>query len=84
MVGDSLRAMLLEMNGYQVDIIEFTSSRYTDKNIMLRAKKGQAKNTSAIGEQYQQLSNTFHIKPSLEGYLQQSDQNTPINTTYGV
>jgi hypothetical protein len=40
MVGDSLRAMLLEMQGYQVDILEFASTRHTDKNIMLRAKKG--------------------------------------------
>jgi hypothetical protein len=44
MVGDSLRAMLLEMQGYQVDIIEFSSIRYTDKNIMLRAKIGQTRN----------------------------------------
>jgi hypothetical protein len=40
MVGDSLRAMLLEMQGYQVYILEFASTRHTDKNIMLRAKKG--------------------------------------------
>jgi len=69
MVGDSLRAMLLEMQGYQVDIIEFASSRYTDKNIMLRAKKGQTRNIEKLSEQYRTLQETFNIYPTLEGYL---------------
>jgi hypothetical protein len=69
MVGDSLRAMLLEMHGYQVDIIEFASSRYTDKNIMLRAKRGHANNVAQLSEQYQKLQQTFNFSPALEGYL---------------
>lgn len=69
MVGDSLRAMLLEMHGYKVDIIEFASTRYTDKNIMLRAKKGQAKNLDQLNEQYQTIQKTFNFSPALEQYL---------------
>ena len=69
MVGDSLRAMLLEMQGYQVDIIEFASSRYTDKNIMLRAKKGQINNIDKLRDQYRTLQDTFNIYPTLEAYL---------------
>jgi hypothetical protein len=69
MVGDSLRAILLEMQGYQVDIIEFASSRYTDKNIMLRAKKGQTNNIDKLSEQYRTLQETFNIYPTLEVYL---------------
>jgi hypothetical protein len=69
MVGDSLRAMLLEMHGYKVDIIEFASSRYTDKNIMLRAKWGQAKNAERLEEQYLTLQETFNLHPALEEYL---------------
>ncbi len=69
MVGDSLRAMLLEKQGYQVDIIEFASSRYTDKNIMLRAKRGQVKRNDKLGDQYRALQETFNIYPALEGYL---------------
>jgi hypothetical protein len=69
MVGDSLRAMLLEMQGYQVDIIEFVSTRYTDKNIMLRAKKAHMPNNEKLYEQYQALQNTFNFSPALEKYL---------------
>ena len=69
MVGDSLRAMLLEMHGYQVDIVEFASTRYTDKNIMLRAKKGQAKNLDQLNDQYETLQKAFNFRPALEQYL---------------
>ncbi len=41
MAGDALRAMHLEMNGYSTDIIEYVSSRYTDKNIMLAGTSGK-------------------------------------------
>ncbi|MBN2502568.1 MAG: SAM-dependent methyltransferase [Anaerolineales bacterium] len=73
MVGDSLRAMLLEMHGYQVDIIEFASTRYTDKNIMLRARKGHVNNVAQLNEQYQKLQQTFNFSPALENYLLTED-----------
>ena len=69
MVGDSLRAMLLEMQGYQVDIIEFVSTRYTDKNIMLRAKRTHMPNNKQLYEQYKALQQTFNFSPVLENYL---------------
>ncbi len=61
--------MLLEMQGYQVDIIEFASTRYTDKNVMLRAKKGQPRNLAELKEKYQTLQKTFRFSPALEHYL---------------
>ncbi len=73
MVGDALRAMLLEMHGYQVDIIEFASSRYTDKNIMLRAQKGHRNDVAQLTEQYQKLQNAFNFSPALESYLLPED-----------
>ncbi len=69
MVGDALRAILLEMQGYQVDIIEFASTRYTDKNVMLRAKKGRPGNLAELKEKYQTLQKTCHFSPALEHYL---------------
>lgn len=71
MVGDSLRALLLEMQGYEVDIFQYASSRYSDKNIMLRAKKGGAKNPDSLREQYRLLTKTFNFAPALEQYLNQ-------------
>lgn len=76
MVGDSLRALLLEMQGYNVNIIEFASSRYTDKNVMLRAKKGQTKDRSELFDQYVLLRSAFRLSPALEGYLCQEIENS--------
>ena len=71
MVGDSLRAMLLEMQGYKVDILEFVSSRHTDKNIMMRAQRGQFHDTNVLKQEYKILRDMFHVSPSLEFYLEQ-------------
>ena len=73
MVGDSLRALLLEMQGYKVDILEFVSSRYTDKNILVRAQKGAAHNRHKLLEEYFRLQQAFQIRPSLEQYLRQEN-----------
>ncbi len=69
MAGDSLRALLLEMNGYKTDIFEFVSSRYTDKNIMIRGRIGNCINRGELLEEYTKVSNEFHLKPALERYL---------------
>jgi SAM-dependent methyltransferase len=71
MVGDSLRALLLEMQGYKVDILEFVSSRHTDKNIMMRAQRGHVKDTDTLKQEYEALRTMFHVSPSLEYYLEQ-------------
>ena len=76
MIGDSMRALLLEMQGYKVDIIEFASSRYTDKNVMLRARIGQSKDKAGLNEEYSMLQNTFSLKPALEGYLDREEKIT--------
>lgn len=76
MISDSLRALLLEAYGYKVDIFEFTSSKSTPKNIMLRAEKINTtdKRRSQAFNEYAKLSDMFHVKPALEFYLSE-----PIN-----
>jgi hypothetical protein len=69
MVGDALRALLLEMQGYNVDILEFTSSRHTDKNTMIRARKGHNGDLAALRIEYVRMRDAFRIVPSLEQYL---------------
>ncbi len=71
MISDSMRALLLEQQGYSVDIFEFTSTRNTAKNIMVRAIKG---NRNLIKEdkskcEYIKLQNSFHIRPAAEKFL---------------
>lgn len=69
MVSDSLRAMLLEQNEYKVDIFDFVSSRYTEKNTMVRAVIGGFTKRPNLSEEYKQLSSEFKIKPYLEELL---------------
>jgi hypothetical protein len=69
MVGDSLRALLMETEGYKTDLFEFVSSRYTDKNIMLRAKKGGHSKSAEARHEYECLANLFHAQPELEDYI---------------
>ena len=69
MITDSLRAILLEKLGYKVDIFDFVSSRYTDKNTMVRAIKKGFKKTINLDEEYKKISAEFRIKPYLEELL---------------
>ncbi len=69
MVGDSLRALLIEMEGYSVDIFEFVSSRYTDKNIMMRARKGGVCDRESSHSEYEKIRDEFKVRPALEVYL---------------
>ena len=36
---DSLRASLLRLNGYKVDVVEFVDSAHTPRNLLLRARR---------------------------------------------
>ncbi len=69
MIADSLRAILLEKSGYKVDIFDFVSSRYTDKNTMVRAIKKGFKQNIDHDEEYKKVSTEFRIKPYLEELL---------------
>jgi len=68
MVADSLRALLLETEGYKTDVIEFTSTRNTEKNIMIRAKKSGGEKASSM-EEYKKIRDEFNISPELEKYI---------------
>ena len=69
MISDSMRAMLLEKQGYKVNIFDFVSSRYTDKNAMVRAVKTQSRQDIDIAREYKYLSEEFKLKPYLEELL---------------
>jgi hypothetical protein len=71
MVVDTMRAHLLALNGYRVDVFDFTSTRNTDKNTMLRARRtGQVAN-QAIQREYKALRAGFGVEPGLARLLDQ-------------
>lgn len=69
MISDTLRALLLEQNEYKVDIFDFVSSRFTDKNSMIRTKRIGFKKQLDPKEEYEILSDEFRMKPYLEKLL---------------
>ncbi len=74
MVADSMRAHLLEMEGYRVDLFDFTSSRNTDKNTMLRARKSGSRRNPSLEEEYNYLAENFNIRPALEILLREKEE----------
>lgn len=77
LVGDSMRALLLGTMGYKVDMIDFVSSRYTDKNIMLRARKAEVRNRAELVREYLLLKRSFCLTRALEHYLLGTETNPP-------
>lgn len=74
MIADSMRALLLEKGGYKVDIFDFVSSRFTDKNTMVRAVRKSFKKVLNPDEEYERIYQEFRMKPHLELLLKQQEE----------
>jgi hypothetical protein len=71
LVADTMRAHLVGAHGYKADIFEFTSSRNTDKNKMIRARKTNQFNLSkALLSEYKHLQSSFGVQPYLAKLLE--------------
>ena len=68
-VADALRAALLRLLGYRVDVVEFVGSEHTARNVLLRAVRTGAAPTPALVAQYQQLTAAWGLQPHLAGLL---------------
>ncbi|ADK79899.1 methyltransferase [Sediminispirochaeta smaragdinae] len=74
LVADTMRAHLVGMCGYKTDIFEFTSTRNTDKNIMIRATKmGCCQNSDSLKSEYAKLRQGFGFEPFLAKLIQKDD-----------
>jgi hypothetical protein len=65
---ETLRKLALESFGYKVDMFEFISTKYTPKNILLRAEKKRAWNRDSL-EMYRGLRDCFNVRPKIQEYL---------------
>lgn len=69
MITDSIRALILESQGYDVKVFEFISSEHTGKNVMISAVKADNKNQNAL-QQIEALKSAFGIPEHfLEGLI---------------
>ena len=62
---DALRADLLRLLGYRVDVVEFVDSRHTPRNAMIRAVFTGAAPTPRRVEEYRDLVTAWHVRPAL-------------------
>lgn len=72
LVTDASRVQLLEVFGYQAQIMEFIDVEHTPKNLLIRAvkRKQTEDQKQAAWQMYLQFKNHLHIYPSLERRLQ--------------
>ncbi|GAA4437595.1 class I SAM-dependent methyltransferase [Phytohabitans houttuyneae] len=66
---DALRAGLLRLRGYKVEVVEFIDSRHTPRNLLLRARRTDAPPTEAQREEYTRMVDEWGVTPALQRLL---------------
>lgn len=65
---DGIRAALLRIEGYRVDVVQFVESQHTPRNTMLRAVRTGG-SAAGVREEYDDLVATWSIRPRLAELL---------------
>jgi SAM-dependent methyltransferase len=66
---DALRAAILRMVGYRVEVIEFIGSRHTPRNTLIRAVLTGAPTDHELVSDYRQLTEQWSVRPRLADLL---------------
>jgi SAM-dependent methyltransferase len=69
LLTDTLRAQLLRIVGYRVEVIEFVGGEHTPRNLMIRAIKTDAKPDKLDIDRYLEITAQWGISPALEKKL---------------
>ena len=69
LLTDSLRAQLLRIVGYRVEVIEFVGGEHTPRNLMIRAIKTDAKPDKLDIDRYLEITSQWGLTPALEKKL---------------
>jgi SAM-dependent methyltransferase len=68
---DALRATLMRLQGYRVDVVQFVESQHTPRNTMLRAvRTGSPVRGGSVRTEYDQLVGTWQLRPKLAELLE--------------
>jgi hypothetical protein len=70
-VTDAARARLLELAGYDVQVVEFVPLEHTPKNVLLRASRTDRplRVTARLATEYRDFADSLGIEPALERLL---------------
>ena len=66
---DAVRALLLRLAGYRVDVVEFVDSRHTPRNTLLRAVRTGRPADDRAQREYDDLVGAWRIRPRLAALL---------------
>ena len=69
MLTDALRADLLRLLGYRIEVVEFVDSRHTPRNALLRAEYTAAPADPARRREYLDLTEAWRVRPALAALL---------------
>jgi SAM-dependent methyltransferase len=71
---DALRATLMRLHGYRVDVVQFVESKHTPRNTLLRATRtGAPVEGGSLRREYDDLVATWAIRPRLAELLDGTD-----------
>jgi len=66
---DGVRAALLRMHGYRVEVVEFVASQHTPRNSLLRAIRTGSAGADAVRSDYERLVADWQVTPRLAELL---------------
>jgi SAM-dependent methyltransferase len=66
---DAMRAALLRMHGYRVEVVEFVASKHTPRNTMLRAVRTGSSGAPEVAAEYARLTEQWGVRPRLAELL---------------
>ena len=66
---DAMRAAVLRMLGYRVDVIDFVDSKHTPRNTLLRAVRTGAAGPAQLSQDFDDLTGTWGVRPKLAELL---------------
>ena len=70
---DGLRASLLRLEGYRVDVMQFVGSEHTPRNTLLRGvRTGRPVGDGSARREYDELVETWGVRPRLGVLLEQA------------
>jgi len=66
---DAMRASVLRLAGYRVEVIEFVESQHTPRNTMLRAVRTSGTPQASVRQELDDLVRTWNVHPALADLL---------------
>jgi hypothetical protein len=69
LVTDGFRALAIRIMGYRTDVVEFTTTEHTARNLMIRAVRALPPGEASFVREYQEMKKFWGVTPYIEGTL---------------